>query len=200
MLLLLFACSGAQPPVLEEAEPAPVAEAAPIPAPAQEPSPDPSPEPAAKGMADCSAGAVVSDPDPAGLNVRDAPKGAVVGQLPLHTMVQITEASGSWMKIEDAWSAEHEELELPDGWVHGSMLTTFLKTPDEYGPDTKPVLREGPETGSASTPIPYDKPSAISVVGCSREFLRVDVKVGDSTSTGWLGFDSHCPNTVTNCS
>jgi len=161
----------------------------------------------------CDVGAVVVDPDPSGLNVRASPsKGKVLGSLPRDTELRLRESRGRWVRFSDPWNAEAEEARddttpaskgnkaLPEGWVYTGLLSTFLKTPDDYGPDTKPRLREQPREDSPASPIEWKKHPTLEVTGCKGLFLKVKITTGGEIRSGWLGGDSHCASTVTTCS
>jgi hypothetical protein len=141
------------------------------------------------------------DPDPAGLNVRSEPKsGEIVGKLRTGTQVTLSECRDRWVRVGDAWDDEEDRHDWPKGWVFSGLLTTYLKTPEEYGPASIPKLRKAPSNSSPFTRIDWRAKPAIEVMGCDGKFLDVVIKSGQSKQRGYLGWDSHCPNTVTTCS
>ncbi len=143
----------------------------------------------------------MKDPDPRGLNVRAAPKnGKVLGTLPSGTEVTLLEAREGWVRVGSAWNAEQEERsDWPSGWVHGRLLSTYLKTPEEYGPTTVPKLRTRAANDSPATPIDWRAAPRIEVIGCRGAFLEVSIRKGEQEQRGFLGGDSHCASTVTTC-
>lgn len=205
-LLILSTCFGcssdAEPPGPSQVTapaPAPVPE--PAPEPALEPEPAPAPAPAAENEAPeggCDIGALVADPDPAGLNVRDAPNGNVLGQLYRETSIQVREQQDNWLRVTDAWDPGREDETLPSGWVAAKLLTTVLKTPDEYGPDAQPMFYDS-ATSSTAQPIPLPV-SNIRLAGCAERRLHITwTDPSGSEQTGWIDPDAHCPSAVTTC-
>ncbi len=156
----------------------------------------PAPAPSA-----CTVTAIVDDPDPKGLNIRAAPDGdaKILGQVPKGAMLTLVESKGAWVRFSEAMDHVNPK-DFPTGWVAGGLLTTALKTPAEYGPETKPKLRKKPAQDAEFEEIPFDPMPEVTVAGCSGAFLRAKVKVapGD-VRVGWLGWDSHCGNPVTTC-
>ncbi|TNE88171.1 MAG: SH3 domain-containing protein [Deltaproteobacteria bacterium] len=197
---LFFACSAPTPAPVPPEVVTPSAEV-PASAPPSEPAPA-APEVVAPSPGACRTAAAVSDPDPNGLNVRAKPKGDILGTLPTETEVRVVESRDGWVRVTGAWFAGDDTREdWPEGWVHGSMLTTWLKTPEDYGPDAKPFLRDAPSAEAEREPISWEPPPTIKVLGCDGDFLHVELGFGDGTSSrGWLGDDTHCASTVTNCS
>jgi hypothetical protein len=150
----------------------------------------------------CQVDAVVRDPDPAGLNVRATPRnGAIVGRLPNETAITLVESRDRWVRVGRAWRAEQpDDQALPTGWVFSGLLTTSLKTPEEYGPRTIPKLRQRPTADSPFTRLDWRAKPTIKIVGCDGAFLEVVIQSGRTKRRGYLGADSHCASTVTNCS
>ena len=148
----------------------------------------------------CQTRALVADRDPAGLNVRSAPNGTILGQIPDGTLVWVEQSDGGWLRITSTWHPDWEDRRFPLGWVHGSKLTTELKTPAEYGPSMAPRLYTSPSTSAASGRIRYEPAPKITVLGCLGSWLNVTVTGADGQrKTGWLPETDHCPNPVTNC-
>jgi len=204
-LLLTSACSSETEPPPQEAPPAPRVDP---------PEEDPGKGKKGKGRkgakkppkppaapADCKVNAVVDDPNPKGLNIRAEPNGdaEVLGQIPKGVMLSLAGSQGSWVRFDKAWDPENEK-EYPNGWVAGGLLTTTLKTPAEYGPDTQPKLRKKPADDAETDDLPFEPMPELTVTGCDGNFLKVKAKVakGD-VRVGWLGVDSHCGNPVTTC-
>lgn len=149
----------------------------------------------------CEVKAVVRDPDPAGLNVRAKPKnGAILGRLPNDTEITLVESHERWVRFGHAWNAGMPDNQaLPKGWVFSGLLTTYLKTPEEYGPATIPKLRKRPTKDSPFIRLDWRAKPTITVVGCDGEFLEVVINKGRAKRRGYLGWDSHCASTVTTC-
>lgn len=218
--LFVLACSGgtANPDPEPDVEPttttpkteAPAAEAdepdagdpAPeAPEPAEEELPEPADDP--QEVRRCDVRAFVIDPDPAGLNVRADPhrKGEKLGVLMAGTQVRVRDNQKGWVRVTEAWDPERDDdEELPEGWVAASLLGTDLKTPEEYGPEMKPTLKQDLSPMAPSVEISLDPPPELTVRGCSGPLLEVDLSWPDGTfETGWLPPESHCPSSVTTC-
>ena len=152
-------------------------------------------EPAAPGA--CSVGAVANNAK--GLSVREAPKGSILGTIPHGAHVRVADVKDGWIRIHSVTHPTEDRPSWPQGWVEGSKLTTFLKTPAEYGPSAVPKLSTRP--GQAGTAIDLEPLPTISVLSCSGSALFVRLEYpGGKAQRGWLAGHDHCPNTVTNCS
>jgi hypothetical protein len=198
VVLLSLACSsGDSDELLAEPTPEPEAPSA-EPEPARERGKRPRRQ--RPGSQDaCSVSAYVVDEDPNGLNVRDAPEGKVIGQLPRIAMVGMREAKDGWVRYEGAedWDAAGEPPQA--GWVHASLLGVDIKTPEEYGPGTQPVLRVAPSDDAKSRAIRLD-PVKVELVGCSGAFWEAEATLVDGkVQQGFLGRDSACGNPQTTC-
>lgn len=115
-------------------------------------------------------------------------------------MLTLVGSQGNWVRFDKAWDPDSDTT-FPSGWVAGGMLTTNLKTPAEYGPETQPKLHSAPAANAPTEPIPFDPLPEVTVTGCDGNFLKVKVKVSaKEILKGYLDSDSHCGNPVTNCS
>lgn len=188
-LILFVACGSPDataPPASEEAAPG----AAIQPVAAASPTPD---------TTACDVSLFVYESDPAGLVVYDKPErgAAEVGRIPVDTQVQVTGIVGPWARLT---ATSDEGTALPGGWAGIELLTTNLRTPEEYGPSAKPGYRAGPEASGASKrirlPIEW-----LTVKGCSGTMIQAEWEDAEGdTVSGWLELSAHCPSPNTTCS
>jgi len=137
----------------------------------------------------CDIGAYVMDPDPRGLNVRAGPGtgSRVVTRLHLNDFVEVTGASGQWLRVRNASSEEGIFWRGP-GWVFAQKMGTSTN-------ENHPVrLYREPSTGSAV--VSRLSPTQVTLLGCRGGWARVQV----AHLTGWLDPGSQCANTLTTCS
>ena len=145
----------------------------------------------------CSTAAYVVDTDPAGLNVRQGPGSdfAVQDTLPTDVPVEVSivGATGEWFLVNAAWSREQPELERP-GWVYGPLLGVSTTSLNVSEPDAPTSLYAAPD-GDAAIAATIPKGSAVTLLGCSGNWLQVDAP----TATGWLAIGEQCSNPVSTC-
>ena len=144
---------------------------------------------AAQTVTPCSIGAYVIDPDPHGMNMR-AGTGAgtrVLTRLHENDYVEVTGASGQWLRVRNA-SAEEGIFWRGPGWVFAQKMGTSTN-------ENHPVrLYREPRGGSAV--VSRLNPTQVTLLGCRGEWARVQV----ANLTGWLDADSQCAATLTTCS
>ncbi|HEU4557264.1 MAG TPA: SH3 domain-containing protein [Longimicrobium sp.] len=144
----------------------------------------------------CDLGAYVIDPDPNGLNVRAGPGTGhrVIGKLPGGTSnsveVEVTGASGQWLRIRNATVIDEAEPRFRGpGWVFARMLGTGTS---DHGPVT---LYRQPRRGSPAAGR-LDTGTQVTLLGCRGGWAQVHV----ANLTGWLDPQSQCSATQTTCS
>jgi SH3-like domain-containing protein len=108
----------------------------------------------------------------------------------LHNMdyVEVTGASGQWLRVRNA-SAEEGIFWRGPGWVVAQKMGTSTT---EHGP--VPLYRE-PRTTSAVVGRLRDD-TAVTLLTCRGGWARVRV----ANLTGWLERGSQCALTLTTCS
>jgi hypothetical protein len=145
----------------------------------------------------CRVGAIVQKGD--GTALTDFVPGNLLDDLPDNTEVTVKGSYAGWIEVKEAWNASEENRTWPEGWVHGSQLTTELKTLLQGKPNA-PLLYEFPNRDGDAFAIDvqdYD----LRLVGCHDLFLAVRITYPDTRPNlhGWLFVDDHCPSTVTTC-
>jgi hypothetical protein len=134
----------------------------------------------------CAVSAYLDDPDESGTNVRETPRGKIMGKLQyeedcLCRVVNFIESKDGWMLLEEG------------GWVFGKLFSIDTRN---YAPGEKVALREYPTEGSRIL-AEFDREMTFQVKDCCGEWLMVVDKEGNS---GWLEKEMICANPLTNCS
>lgn len=170
---------------------------APLPA-AAVPAPVAAPAQVVEVDAACDVQLFVYEAEPEGLTVYQAPqRGAeIVGVYPFDTVVSVTGVSGPWARMK---ATDDDGKPLVEGWAGIELLTTNVRTPEEYGAGTRPSYYAGPEGQGALSPIalPID---SITVKGCYGALIKAEwVDAKGKNGTGWLPASAHCPQPNTTC-
>lgn len=159
----------------------------------------PSSEPRAPmGATACSVSLFVYESDPKGLVIYAQPErgAAEVGRYPVDTMVQVIGVKGPWAQVAPVAT----DAELAAGWVGIELLTTNLRTPEEYGPQTAPTYRNKPASSESASKVALPIQS-LTVKACQGDWLEAEWTDGKGkTVTGWLEPKAHCPQPNTTCS
>jgi len=178
-------------------------QAAPPPPPVEEPLDVPVPKQRARGaqgqglITSCRVGAIFQRRGEGATT--DFVPGNHLEDLPDNTEVTVAGSYAGWILVKEAWNAEAEDRTWPEGWVHGSFLTTELEAPVE-GQQGAPLLYEFPNRDADAFEIDLEG-YVLTVVGCHDLFLAVRVTYPDARPDlyGWLFAEDHCPSTVTTC-
>ncbi|MEN0063883.1 MAG: hypothetical protein AAGA48_17150 [Myxococcota bacterium] len=119
-------------------------------------------------------------------------KGAtVVGQYPEGTLLRVEGIKGPWAAV----TPTDPSGALPSGWMGIQLLTTNLRTTDDY---PKRSEFRGSPTATERKPMP--EVASLTVEACQGEFLRVSwEKEGGGNGEGWLSPTDHCPLSNTTC-
>ena len=138
------------------------------------------------GSCACSVSAYLDDPDASGTNIREIPKGKVIGQLHYDTdcdclTVSFVESKDGWMKLSEG------------GWVLGKLFSVDTRN---YGPGQKVYLQADP-TEESDVIAEFDTEKSFRVKGCCGSWLQVEDSNG---KVGWLTGEMICANPLTNCS
>lgn len=139
-------------------------------------------------------------------NLRDAPRGNIVLQLPNGTYaLYLSEFRNGWWKVEDIWEADADYDE--DGnslgitldeeksyWVHYSVIASGTRN---YG-GQRLCLRQKPSAKARPT---YWFKTEINLrpIEIDPTGNWVKVKTVDGKHTGWIELEMLCGNPVTNC-
>ncbi|HEY2708624.1 MAG TPA: hypothetical protein VGI95_11285 [Caulobacteraceae bacterium] len=151
----------------------------------------------AQGVA-CNVKLNVIDPDPAGLNVRTSPGGAVMRALKGRgrwVEVHVSGQIGEWARIDDA-----QDIDEGSGQArplfHGQGYVAIDKLGTEALSDVA-FIQEAPSPGARTllkiTQSEQPKPTSVTVLGCSGDYLKVRL----STIVGWTR--NFCSNRLTTC-
>ena len=138
----------------------------------------------------CQAKAYVIDSDPKGLNVRRSPnaRSSILGQLPLHTEVEILASQDNWLLVSPLVS---EETPFPEkGWVFAPLLGLYTKG---YGQKSVPLYDQPTEISKIVGQVPSD--SEVTLLDCSGTWVRVKT----SHFKGWLEARQQCSSPFTTC-
>ncbi|MBM9501228.1 SH3 domain-containing protein [Leptospira sp. 201903071] len=159
----------------------------------------------------CSVGAVTSDEDLNGLNVRESINGKVIDALPKDTMLGVVGYKNGWFKIEDASYSYEEKFDglaikwkhntgstwverkyfNKEAWVNAKHLKTYLNTRADLiyqEPDSNsPVLTHFKDQDSIMYPV--------QLLECKNDWVKIDYK----GNKGWVNSGT-CPNPHTTCS
>ena len=148
-------------------------------------------------------GAYICDKSGTPTNVRNAPNGKVVYQLPDVDggyVVSLIEVKNNWWKIEPVvwvYGDDEEDIELKGSntgyWLHYSVLQFNIAG------DPTDVLR--------ATPSPKGKPLKLGATYLLEVGLRpleirgewIKVITSDKRYTGWMPIDRICDNPLTTC-
>lgn len=132
-------------------------------------------------------------------NVRNAPNGEVVRQLPAGGIYTLTVCNpkGGWWQILNGYveAMDEDAIEIPgEVWVHSSVLGLSTRN---YGRQALPLRAEpranAPETGRIT--VAEDLVHPLDVTND-----RKWVKVSWGRYTGWIEAKWLCANPVTTCS
>jgi hypothetical protein len=142
--------------------------------------------PSEDGSCACNVDAYLDDPDASGTNIRETPKGKIIGQLHYETdcdclTVSFVESKGGWMKLTEG------------GWVLGKLFSVDTRN---YGPGQKIYLQADP-TEESEVVAEFDTEKTFRVKGCCGSWLQVEDSGG---KTGWLTGEMACANPLTTCS
>jgi hypothetical protein len=154
---------------------------------------------------DCAMSAYVNDPDPNGLNVRDAPKGTVIGRIPFQhagTILTVDCAEKGWLHFSEASVIEEDDspVEEPaqEGWVYGKLMRV---DPSEGAPDARIPLYSAPDTSSERVTDLEISAMDVRILGCRGAWVRVEIEYheGGEEFRGWLREGDYCDSPVTTC-
>lgn len=137
----------------------------------------------------CRLAVFVNDPDPAGLYLRRAP----AADAPIVTtivdgdaMLDVTGSSGKWLRVERVRAADGTVQFEGEAWTFGPLTGVRAKR--------SMALHAAPrQTSAVSATMPADQIGAVQE--CDDRWVRV--RLGNSV--GWMGPDTHCGNSVTDC-
>lgn len=146
-----------------------------------------------------SVSAFVTDDDQY-TNLRDAPKGKVVGRIDnkLTAMVVLENYTNGWWKLAGEPSYAEEDVEIPlqpsatGYWIHYSMVGFGTRN---YGGQTL-HLRQSPDDKAPIT-YSFSKELVLHPIGIKGDWIKV--KTGDGKHTGWIEIEWICSNPLTNC-
>lgn len=138
------------------------------------------------GACACNVSAYLDDPDASGTNIRETPKGKIMGQLHYDTdcdclTVSFVESKDGWMKLSEG------------GWVLGKLFSVDTRN---YGPGQKIYLQADP-TEESEVVAEFDTEKSFHVKGCCGSWLQVEDSDG---KVGWLTGEMICANPLTTCS
>ena len=134
---------------------------------------------------DCNTMVYLNDPDTSGTNIRETPKGKVVGKLSYDPdcscrMVEISSSEKDWLKLKEG------------GWVYAPLFAVASRNYRE-----KEILYLNAEPNTESeTVAEYTSEQEFSILGCNGDWLFVKGKDGKK---GWLNPEMQCPNPLTTC-
>ena len=145
-------------------------------------------------------GAYITDTDGPFTNIRNAPKGEVIGKISTKqtVIVALENYTNGWWKLvglpEDAEEAKDIPLAYSASgyWIHYSVVGFSTRN---YGGQTL-HLRQSPD---AHSPIVYafSKELQLHPVGVTDGWIKV--KTSDGKYTGWIEDEWICDNPLTNC-
>lgn len=145
-------------------------------------------------------GAYITDNNGDFTNVRNAPKGKVVGKIStkLVVMVALENYNDGWWKLSGLPENAEEATEIPlpasdsGYWVHYSVVGFSTRN---YGGQTL-QLHASPDTDSPVT-FSFSEEMQLHPVGVVDGWVKV--KTDDGKHTGWIQDEWICDNPLTNC-
>ncbi|MBX2797924.1 MAG: hypothetical protein KTR31_09655 [Myxococcales bacterium] len=151
---------------------------------------------AVDGATACDVQLYVYESDPQGLMLYQHPErgAAELSALPVDTEVTVTQVKGPWAFVKPSESG----TSLPSGWAGIELLTTNLRTPDEYGASAKPMYGAAADADAdEAIALPIE---SLTVKGCDGPALKAEWEdAKGKTVTGWLPAGSHCGQPNTTC-
>lgn len=207
LLLLMNGCSGesdveeSNPPTNAQTE-TEVQEEAPREITADEPVTEEAEETTADYCA-TDFGVYVYDPGEEYTNVRNAPGGDVVLQLPLgdlenEYLLEISGYENGWFKIAGDVIGMEEDLEIPGGigWIHHSVVACDTRNYANQFID----LREEPSETSPVTAIITQESGGLRPLEACGEWVLIELEYDDFYGKGWIQTSWLCGNPLTTCS
>lgn len=144
----------------------------------------------------------VSDDTGSDTNLRNAPKGKIVGKLPKSGtyMMNICDATNGWWRIcsnEVSAYTDNMEGEIPAGtegvaWIHYSVLGTSTRN---YGGETL-HLRDSP---SEKARVTYSFKKELELRPIEEDGRWIKVETTDKKHRGWIDSYWLCGNALTTC-
>lgn len=150
----------------------------------------------------CNVSAYITDKDPKGLNVRSKPdsKSKAVGVIPFNadgTVVDIIGAKGSWVKIENAHTADDDSVFSKTGWVFAPLLAVSTMK-QESSANTVNAYKTPFTSSEVVAKLPVFK--EYKVAGCHDGFVKISIPQTNGNILGWLAMENTCDLPWTNCS
>lgn len=144
-------------------------------------------------------GVYVLDLDGDWTNVRNAPKGKIVGKLPARegVMIDIDQLKNGWWRLTspDCFAGD-EEITLKGSttgyWVHWSVVAMGTRN---YG-GQKLTLRKEPSEKSAAV-FSFTEELQLHIMDMKGDWMKVQTL--DGKHTGWIESEWLCGNSLTNC-
>lgn len=141
----------------------------------------------------------ILDSDGPVTNLRDKPKGAVVGQIPTTETVilNLDMAENGWWHLVngEVWTVENDSIIVVndgDAWIHNSVLGVATRN---YGGE-RLNLREAPNETS-KVAHSFSEEIQVRPIDITGEWVRV--KTLDGKHSGWIQREWLCGNPLTNC-
>lgn len=144
----------------------------------------------------------ISDSNGEFTNVRNGPKGKVVGKIPTSKIVMLTVVSpkDGWWQIDEGkvyYTGDDDEVVTFKGsstgyWIHHSVLGLGTRN---YGGETL-RLRKLPDTKSA---VVFSFKEEMFVMPLEVRGDWVKVKTADGKHEGWIDSEWLCDNPLTTC-
>jgi len=148
-------------------------------------------------------GVYIYDPGEEFTNVRNAPGGDVVLQLPLgdldnEYLLQISGYEKGWFQLEGDVLGIEEDYEIPDGvgWVHHSVVACDTRN---YA-NQKINLYENPDEESAVSGVIEFESGGLRPKEACGEWVLVELAYEDFYAKGWIKAEWLCGNPLTTCS
>jgi SH3-like domain-containing protein len=129
------------------------------------------------------------DPDPKGTNVRAGPgaEHRVVGVIAdSDSQMEVTGASGKWLRIRSAEGVDGKSYFKGEGWVSAGLMAVTARY--------KVKLHSGPDKTSATIAI-LNMEEQVTMQSCKGKWIQVRWK----EVIGWMEPGSYCGNPVTTC-
>lgn len=150
----------------------------------------------------CNVSAYITDQDPKGLNVRSKPdsKSKAVGTIPFNsdgTVVDIIGAKGSWVKIENAYTADESSVFSKTGWVYAPLLAVSVSRRDGKN---QPVSAYKTPYLNAEIAASLPLFKEYKVAGCHDGFVKITIPQSKGNILGWLDMENTCDSPWTSCS
>ena len=140
---------------------------------------------------------IMDNPKDLTTNLRDAPKGKIVKQLPRGVYaLYLSEVRNGWWKVVDMWDADEDKGQklnpMKTYWIHYSVIATGTRN---YGGE-RLTLRAAPNK-TAKAVWSFKNEISLRPLEVRGEWAKVCTI--DGKHTGWIEMEWLCGNPVTNC-